>query len=401
MYRPSVHEKKLAVADTLSQAPEAALLLACARISTSEAGRLRIARELERVVDWPRFLQLAEDHGLLALAFRGLQGFELPHGVEMRLWTHFEQLQRKNRLMADELHALLQLFEAEDIPVVPYKGPTLASALYGSLEFREFGDLDLLVAPGDMLRARSLLSQRGYVPLFAVTPAIERAMLASRRHYHLALKKELMVELHWRTDAEFPIADLDDPAWWAARPRGSFEGREIRLLGEDELALALLLHGSKHLWEQLNWVSEASELLRSSTPGTWERLLDRAVELQARRPIAVGLALARRWFELPMPPQAVAWLDSCEEAVGCSDRIAQAWFETGTASHRSALTRLFMNLNIRDSFAQRVRHAFDVVVRPGLAEWTRWPLPRGLHGLYLPIRVFRLTAKHLRAIRRS
>ena len=72
MYRPSVPGKRQAVLDTLAQAPEAALLLACARISPAEENRQSIARALSAGIDWHRLLELAQRHGLLALLFRCL-----------------------------------------------------------------------------------------------------------------------------------------------------------------------------------------------------------------------------------------------------------------------------------------------------------------------------------------
>jgi hypothetical protein len=404
MYRPWVPGERLAVLDTLTQAPEAALLLACARILPTEEDRQRITQAVPRVADWPRLLRLAELHGMLALLFRGLQGAglpPLPPDVEMRLWTYHEQLQRKNQLMANELQLLVALLEEEGIPVLPFKGPVLAEMVYGSLALREFGDLDLLVAPAHLARARSLMAARGYRPLFPVSPALDQAVLSSPRHYHLALKRELMVELHWKTDPEFPVADLSDPAWWAALPTRRFGSIEVRTLSDGQMAMALLVHGAKHQWEQLNWVAELDAVLRRLAPAEWARLLEQAGALRARRRVSVGLLLAKRWFQTPLPLSADEWLGANLAARPVADSISRRWFAPEAAGELDAFARLRMNIHVYDSVRQRATHVFDVVLRPGIAEWTAFPLPRGLHWLYVPMRAWRLAAKHLFAIRRD
>ena len=393
-----------AVAATLPQPPEARLLLACARIVPTAEDERRIAQALDEGVDWPRLLGLAEAHGLLALLFRALQSDGLPSipaGVETRLWTYVEQLRRKNRLMSAELHALLDLLEANGIPAVPFKGPVLAATLYGGLELREFGDLDLLLPPADIVRARSLLQERGYAPMFPLTPALDRALLASPRQYHVALKHQVMVELHWKSDAEFAVCDAGQPEWWAQRPSASFESRPVRSLQDRELVLVLLLHGSKHLWEQLNWVAEIAELLRQRPDVDWEWIFHTTELLRARCRVAVGLLLAQRWFDAELHSAVRQWLAGQEEAGELAEQIAGLWFARGAENPRNSFTRLFMNLNLQDSFGQRLRHVIDVVLRPGMAEWTAWPLPEALHFLFLPLRAFRLGAKYLRAIGRD
>jgi hypothetical protein len=337
------------------------------------------------------------------MLFRCLQDPGLPpvpRDVEARLWTYHEQLQRKNRLMSEELQLLVAMLGEEGIPVVPFKGPVLAEMVYGSLALREFGDLDLLVAPANLARARDLLAQQGYRPLFPVSPAVDRAVLSSPRHYHLALKRELMIELHWKTDPEFPVADLADPAWWSKLPVRTFGSVQVRTLPDQALVLSLLLHGAKHLWEQINWVSELAEVSERLSAHDWEALLEDAGRLRARRRVCLGLLLARRRFRVRLPPFVLHWLDASPAAAPIADSVERGWFDAGAGGGTTALARLQMNIHVYDSVRQRAGHVVDVVMRPGMAEWTAWPLPGWLQWLYFPIRGCRLARKHLFATRR-
>jgi len=89
--------------------------------------------------------------------------------------------------MADELAAIAGLLDGHGVECVPYKGPTLALRAYGDLAMREFGDLDLLVRARDVLKAKSVLMGRGYVPITPLAPEQEQVLVASSIHYELGL----------------------------------------------------------------------------------------------------------------------------------------------------------------------------------------------------------------------
>jgi len=68
------------------------------------------------------------------------------------------------------------LFESNRIRTIPFKGLTLASLIYGDPTLRQTDDLDFLVHPEDLARAKETLLSAGYLPFPLLTPAEERAM---------------------------------------------------------------------------------------------------------------------------------------------------------------------------------------------------------------------------------
>jgi hypothetical protein len=265
--------------------------------------------------------------------------------------------------------------------------------VYGDPSLREYSDLDLLLPPPELARARQLLASRGYQPLFALTPALDQALLESPRHYHVALKHQLMVELHWKIDAEFPVGTPESADWWLGCPTVPIAGRSVLRLGDEELVLALLLHGSKHLWEQLNWLMELAELIRSRPTLHWEEIREGAVTLRAERRVALGLSLLATWCDLSLPSRVMSWVSSSGVPRTLTVQVAERWGSPMAVRNWSAVGRLSLNLKLYDTVNQRVRH-FVNVLRPGFEEWVRWPLPKALHALYLPLRAVRLLGKY-------
>src|SRR6476620_4463178 len=105
-------------------------------------------------VDWPRLMELARQHNVLPLVYRGLKqarGLSVATEV-MHEWS---SLYRANAARAIQLtHALfdfLDRFAKAGISAIPFKGPMLAAAAYGDLSLRQAGDLDLLVRRDDIV----------------------------------------------------------------------------------------------------------------------------------------------------------------------------------------------------------------------------------------------------------
>ncbi len=57
-----------------------------------------------------------------------------------------------------------ELFEQSSLPMLVFKGPTLAIDAYGDLSLRECGDLDMLIRPDDFPRVKEMLDRPMALP---------------------------------------------------------------------------------------------------------------------------------------------------------------------------------------------------------------------------------------------
>jgi hypothetical protein len=120
---------------------------------------------LRENIDWSAVLQTALRHGVMPLLYRSLHTTcpdAVPQTFLERLRDCFCASAGHNALLTRELLKLLHLLEGDGIPVLPFKGPVLAVAVYGNLQLRQFGDLDILVRKPDVRRATALLQAQGY-----------------------------------------------------------------------------------------------------------------------------------------------------------------------------------------------------------------------------------------------
>lgn len=379
--------------------PEIELLLCCARLSLPAASHERIGRLIEGGLDWKFLLNAASGHGLLPLLYLHLNRLSpgmVPKAVLADLWARHELNARRNQAMAKELLSILQILDAQGIAAIPYKGPTLAAAVYGDLALREFGDLDILLRLEDVLRAKTLLEADGYVPEYALKPAVEAAFLRSRMQYHLVVlhpARAVMVELHWKTDADFPVEPAQDARWWADLAYVDFMGAKVRRFASEELLLVLCLHGTKHGWSSLGWLVDVAELIRQHPDLDWDRVSRRATHLQCARRLGVGLTLVDELLGAPVPERIKRQFAGLAKARVVADKIRASLFRPDFAE-MSAFEGLRFNLSLYERPMQKFAHCTNVLLAPSLVEWSTWPLPRALFWLYLPLRVVRLVKKY-------
>ena len=145
--------------------PEVELLLLCARTCDGSARAQRIRDLLQKDLDWLSLLRTASQHGVMPLMYHSLKTLcpdAVPQAILAQLHAHFLANTAHNLRLTQELLTLLHLWESHRVSVIPYKGLTLAAAIYGNLALRQFGDLDILVRPQDARQARELPFARGY-----------------------------------------------------------------------------------------------------------------------------------------------------------------------------------------------------------------------------------------------
>jgi hypothetical protein len=374
-------------------APELRLALACARVALGPGEREEVRACLDAGIDWDRLLRVARWHGLRPLLHRHLAGCEgVPRPVQVELWGEAEAIARANRAMAAELARILALFDSAGIKALPYKGPTLAVRAHGEVALREFGDLDILVPRVQVRRARDMLCAGGYEREYALAPDIEDAYLESGAQYHLVVRAPdggPVVELHWKTDPDYPAERLDgEGGWEGARAIGA-----LRTFADEDLLLVLCIHGSKHFWSSLGWLADVAEILRSPCEVDWDRFVARSDAMGASRRVGVGLGLAAGLLGAPLARP-------CRDLAERSDvqKLLPPLREALLAAEPALLPQARawrLQWAMHGTRLRGIRDLVRAVSQPSLVEWTRWPLPKPLFFAYPGLRMGRLAGKYL------
>lgn len=379
-----------------SPRPAHALLLACARASFDPAGAAPgMADALARGVDWDAFLPLAERNRLLPLAHRALgERADVPETVRSRLRAAYGENARRALLLAGELRRLMDALRAAGVLALAYKGPALAVRAYGHFALRTYSDLDLLVAPDDTPAAAAVLRAHGYASAYAFSPGQDAAFrrVDGDYPYHHGETGRL-VELHGRVSSARFVARLPTTQLLAGARAVPLGGGEVPAPADDDLFLALCLHGAKHRWARLEWLACAAalavraELDLAAVPR-------RAGEAGARRAALLALRLARDALGLALPSETDRSLAADLPLAGLAAEARALWFRPDDGGGEAAPATLRFNARVRDGAADRVRYAARWLFLPSPEDWAWVRLPDGLAPLYRVLRPLRLAARY-------
>lgn len=284
------------------------LLIDCAQSRMSSRQIDGVSKLFSNSLDWKFILNISTRNAVSSLVARNLlHKFDdlLPTEIKEVLSAHFQTNLQRNMFLTGKLLEIVRLFEANQIPVLPFKGPLLAARAYGDLSFRQYGDLDVLVQPKHFDAAVQLLKSKNYRPVTSIGWLYKSDWYLSPRKdiYFRSADGMVNIELHWKLSGSHFSLPFEMNRLWARLETIYFADVELRTLPFDDLLIYLCLHGSRHGWERFGWICDVNELIRSKENIEWDKVFENAKQLGCENVLGLGLYLVNEFFdwELPMP----------------------------------------------------------------------------------------------------
>lgn len=376
----------------MNHSRENALVLSIAR---------RELADVREHLDWDYVFSTAQAHGLLPLLQQSLANSsdKIPGHFLSRLKREsVANSQTVLHLIAKQLR-VHKLFRENGIPVALFKGPLLAQMAYGEFSLRQAGDIDILINRQHFGRARLLLESLGY----EMYPKLTTPQLASHLNNHCEIQFVrddwfTVVDLHWDLAPRSFVFKVKADEVMSRLESVSLAGTVVETFSAEDSVLYQSMHGAKHLWRCLEWITALSETIRATPSIDWDVVLDRAVQAHATRILALGLRLAQNFSEAPIPPRVLAAVDSDQAMQRMAQNIRDRIFITGGPAH-STETNLY-NLRIMDRKRDALLSALRALFVPTLPDWQALALPPPLHSLYYAFRPLRLSKVYSSALLR-
>jgi len=346
-------------------------------------------------LDWDYIFNTAQAHGLLPLLHKHLSKADVPlHFLSRLKRESVANSQSILHLIAKQLR-VYKLFKQNEIPVALFKGPLLAQMAYGDFSLRQAGDIDMLIHRQHFTRARSLLESLGY----EMYPKLTAPQLASHLNNHCEIQFVrddwfTVVDLHWDLAPRSFVFKLKADEVMSRLQSVSLAGTVVETFSAEDSVLYQAMHGAKHLWRCLEWITALAETIRATPSINWDVVIDRAVQAHATRILALGLRLVENFCHTPIPNA----VDPDRSMQRMAQNIREQIFATGGPAH-STETNLY-NLRIMDRKRDALLSACRALFVPTLSDWQALALPPRLHSLYYAFRPLRLSKVYSSALLR-
>jgi len=389
--------------DSLS--PELRFLINCCTIDQREEDLKAIRSYLnaERL-DLNALIGLANQHGILPLVYKTIknisQGDDTRSSLNAerltlnaflsKLKTQYMIIAQRNMLMSAELIRIIELLEKNSIEALAFKGPALSQMAYGDITLRQYVDLDVLVKKEDIYKIDTLLKDRGYQRVLEITPAQEEVYVKNAHDLGLYHPKSgVHFEMHWSLMNEDYPMQIDLDAIWEHPQIVKINGKEIKTFPTEDLLLYLCIHGSKHLWERIEWIKDI-DLLIQTQEIDWEKVSEKAKNRGFETMVYLGLSLTAQLFNTPLPQSVTQHISKYKVLGELSDFVLKSWqHPQSTFQQTAAMLKLFPGIR------KKLIYLNTILIKPSLNEYWAVDLPKGFYWGYYFIRPYMLLKKYL------
>ena len=373
------------------------LLLLCARTTVPDRVATHLRQLAATKIDWEYLFLLARRHSIVPLVYLQLNRHAadlVPPETLGTLKKHYLENIARNTILTAELCRLIARFASAGIDAIPYKGPVLALFAYGNIALRRFVDLDVIVKKTDVLKAREILLADGYTASKSLSLNQQELLLRTQHNIQFSRdNRRLIIELHWEVAPHLFASTVDSDQLWENPLSIDLNGTQVKTLSAEDLLFSLCVHGSRHLWERLGWICDIAELLARHT-FDWPTLLKRASQADVERMFLLGMYLAGKLLEAPLPAAVEQRCAADSRLSSLADNVVEHLFSGATHVPASSREIFKYNIGVRKTLGARARYIL-YMLRPTDGDLGAHSLPDSLSFAYYLARPFRLLKRSM------
>jgi hypothetical protein len=180
----------------------------------------------------------------------------------------------KDHLLIHRAADVIRKLSDAGIPVILHKGIALCVSYYKEIGLRPVNDVDLLLKPGDVLRAARILQDMGYRSIPPRFKELHEGILSIRHSRNFCSRDGMDIDLNWHALKEC-CGEHDDDEFWRDSVPAELDGVQLRVLHPADLFLTSVIHGLK--WDTIppfRWIVDAHTILQYHRNNfDWDRVI--------------------------------------------------------------------------------------------------------------------------------
>ncbi len=373
-----------------ANSPEIALLLCCARTVVTENQIVEIKALIQAELDWSYLLSTAVAQGVMPFLAYNLTNTcpeAIPQKILSRLQNYLQSNAINNLGLNRQLVDILQLLEVHKIPAIPFKGIVLATSVYRNPLLRQISDLDILVHPWDMPKAKDLLIAQGYKIRNEVP-----------WECHLLKDNGVNIDLHAEIAPQHIVYPLQSDELWQHLESLPLGKATVPNFSSEMLLIILCLNGSKECWQSLSRICDVAELINSDRQMDWQLIMQQAEQWGFKRVICLGCLLAKDFLGTTLPDLIWQQIQSDLTTQSLALEVRENLFVSSTESIGEVERTMFC-IRTRERWRDKVRSFWGIITFSGGMKPTKndrdfLPLPKFFYFIHYLIRPFRIISKY-------
>ncbi|QOR62631.1 nucleotidyltransferase family protein [Sulfurovum sp. ST-21] len=379
---------------------EIKFLIACCQTDPSEEDTEFILSYLSTPsLSLSTITSMASRHGILPLVYKTIKNLSQSDSLNAQRSTlntflselkpYYMSIVQRNMLMTSELIKIMDLLRKNSIEALAFKGPALAQMVYEDITLRQYSDLDVLTRKENIYKIDSLLKAYGYKRLLTLTPIQEKVWIKYAHDMGFIHKqKGVHFEMHWSfLDEDYPMqVNLEN--FWKETQTVKLNGHDISTFSNENLLYYLCIHGSKHLWERVEWIKDIDLLIRKHKVN-WEIIIQKAKENNFEKMVYLGLSLSVFLFHTPLPKSIHNEIVQYPQVEPLSEFVLQSWkTPKSTFAKTAAMLKLFPGTK------EQIKYLHKVILKPSFNEYWHIDLPKEFSWAYYLVRPYLLIKKY-------
>lgn len=367
---------------------QANLIVQCAKAYLSGVAPLK-AGLAGNDIDWVELERTAEQQSMtpvIAFTLTKHCGETVSPAICQRMRDKLRHIALVNLAAVHEWQRVLKALSGAGVSAISIKGPSLALLAYRTFALREFTDLDLLVRPTEVLKARDVLVNEGYRLSSPVVSDSDSAFLRSPNRELGFVNDEgcKPIELHWGIlhqmfSFQLPVDQLFESACLQRH-----DGTSFLSLSPEYLLLYLCAHGTKHCWASVRWLCDIACYVQTVRELDWEVCILRAKAANCDLVLKHSLLLAHQVLGLELPPTIWDYISGDAKALSLANTASTFLFRDDGDLGYCEVLRYY--LAFANGWRDRIRLILKRVFVPAEPDWQKIRLPRPLYFLYYVVR---------------
>lgn len=259
--------------------------------------------ELQRPIRWDDVAAWSRRHRVEPLVLRRLGAGDLavPAWLYSQLGERVASIAQSNLRAAAEAGRIHDRFTRAGLRLLFVKGLTLSALAYGDPFLKMSSDIDVLIDPGELGAAMSLLAELGYAPIVPAGRDIADWHGRRKESVWQETRSGLILDLHTRlvdNPALLPGLGLNSPTLAVEIA----PGLSLPTLDPKLLFAYLCVHGASSAWFRLKWLADLVAYAARFDTVSMTDFYRKALQAGAGRAPAQALLLTDQLFAARLDP---------------------------------------------------------------------------------------------------